>query len=210
MGRAGRAGRPGRARRARRAAVALVAALLASGCAITEDGAPRDLPLDPENEFTTEVTGDEATGVNRIYLLSQTNDQTRLRSVARGVATTPQALLESLISGPNAEELDRNLNTAIPPELEVLSESRVGFVLTIEVNDALSTLASEGLTLALAQIVATTTELDSVQRVRIRTNGENQAWPTGDGRLSAEPLSIYDYPNLIETTQPALPTLPST
>ena len=34
--------------------------------------------------------------------------------------------------------------------------------------------------------------------------------PTGDGRLSAEPLSIYDYPNLVETTQPALPTLPST
>ncbi len=187
-----------------------VLALLLASCALREDGSPRDLPPEQATGAQSVVTGDEAIGVNRIYLITQDDDQTRLRSVARDVAATPRALLESLISGPNADELDRNLSSALPPELEVRATRVVGSVLTVDVNDALSTLSSEGLTLAVAQIVATVTDLDTIERVRIQVDGENQAWPTGDGRLSAEPLSIYDYPNLVETTQPALPTLPST
>lgn len=186
----------------------LVAALLAA-CGLSEDSAPRDLPIENVVQRAV-VTGDAAVGVNRIYLIAQADDQTRLRSVARDAATFPDPLLRSLFSGPNADELDAGLSTAIPSDIELLSAQSVGFVLTIDVNDALGNLAAEGLTLALAQIVATVTELDTVQRVRIRIDGENQAWPTGDGRLSADPLSIYDYPNLIETTQPALPSLPST
>jgi len=185
-----------------------VACLVGAGCGVGEDAEPRDLPIENVAE-RTEVSGDEATGVNRIYLIAQSDEQTLLRSVARGAETTPQALLDSLLAGPNADELDAGLFSAIPPELEVLSTQTVGSVLTIDINDALSVLTSETLTDALAQIVATTTELDSVQRVRLRVNGENRAWPTGDGRLSADPLSLYDYPNLIETTQPALPSLPS-
>jgi len=183
--------------------------LVAVGCGVSEDAEPRDLPIENVAQ-RTEVSGDEATGVNRIYLIAQSDEQTLLRSVARGAETTPRALLDSLLAGPNADELDEGLFSAIPPELEVLSDQTVGSVLTIDINDALSVLTSETLTDALAQIVATTTELDSVQRVRLRVNGENRAWPTGDGRLSADPLSLYDYPNLIETTQPALPSLPST
>ena len=189
--------------------VAVVSGLLA-GCAIREDGSPRDIP-EQERNLAVAATGDEAVGLSRIYLLAPTdNEEPRLRAVARDVADSPDALLDSLISGLNEDELDAQLSTAVPGDLEVLSARSVGFVLTIDVNDALSTLTGESLPLALAQIVATTTELDDVERVRIRTSGENQAWPTGDGRLTTEPLSIYDYPGRLETSQPAFPTLPST
>ncbi|MEL6892713.1 MAG: GerMN domain-containing protein [Actinomycetota bacterium] len=199
-------GRP----RPRSVAILVAVALSFAGCAISEDATPRDIPVDQRSDFGAIATGDEATGVNRIYLLAPGDDQVRLRSVARGAATTPEALLDSLVSGPNEEELNQQLQTALPSDLEVLSRPRsVGFVLTIDVNDALSTLASDGLTLALAQIVATVTELDTVERVRLRVEGQSRAWPTGDGRLSTDPLSVYDYPNLIESTQPALPSLPS-
>lgn len=182
--------------------------LLLAGCGLGEDAEPRDLPIENVTQ-RAEVSGDEATGTGRIYLIAQSDEQTLLRSVARGVETTPSALLESLLAGPNADELSAGLFSSIPQELEVLSTQTVGSVLTIDMNDALSELTSETLTDALAQIVATSTELDSVQRVRLRVNGETRAWPTGDGRLSTDPLSLYDYPNVIETTQPALPSLPS-
>ena len=189
------------------AAPVAIAAL--AGCGVTEDSEPRDLPIQNVAQ-RNEVSGDEATGFNRIYLIAQDEEQVRLRSVARGVDATPAALLDSLVAGPNTDELDAGLFSAIPLELEILSTQTVGSVLTVDMNDALSALIPETLTEALAQIVATTTELDVVQRVRLRVNGQNQTWLTGDGQLSAKPLSIYDYPNLVESTQPALPSLPST
>ncbi len=201
--------RPTTARR-RVAATLSALGLLITGCAVREDGSPRDIPAEI-GDLGVLPTGDEATGLSRIYVLAPSdNEEPRLRAVARDVAESPEALLESLISGLNDEELDAQLGTAVPNDLEVLSARSVGFVLTIDVNDALSTLTGESLALALAQIVATTTELDDVERVRIRTSGVNQAWPTGDGRSTTEPLSIYDYPGRLETSQPDFPTLPST
>lgn len=184
----------------------------AAGCAIQEDSSPRDIPEDLIGDFGDVATGDAATGANRIYLLTPPDDdeQRRLRAVPRQDSGGTEELLRSLISGPNADEVEASLGTAIPSELELLSARTVGTRLTIDVSNGLTGLSDDGVRFALAQIVATASEVDGVERVRIQVEGVNQAWPTGDGRLVDAELSIYDYPGFLETSQPAFTALPST
>ncbi|MFN3254658.1 MAG: GerMN domain-containing protein [Ilumatobacter sp.] len=193
-------------------AILTVALAALAGCSIREDTVPRDIPSDRVGGFGDIATGDAAVGASRIFLLTPpgADDQRQLRAVPRTVTGGPEALLRSLFAGPNPTEIQASLSTAIPPELQLDSARAVGRVLTIDIDDGLAELSDSGVRSALAQIVATATQLDGVERVRIRVFGENQAWPTGNGRLVDEPLSIYDYPGLLESSQPAFTALPPT
>ena len=134
--------------------------------------------------------------------------QTQLRAVRRTEPASPVELLESLVAGANEQETSIGLSSAIPSDLEIISARTVGTRLTIDVNDVLEDLSDRGLRQALAQIVATAVGIDQVQVVRLQVDGEIQTWPTGDGENTDEPLSIYDYPGFLETTQPNFPTPP--
>ncbi len=190
---------------------ALTVAITVSGCAIREDPAPRAIPEEDRAAFGEIATGDAAEGGGRIYLLSPVapDAQTQLRAVRRIEPTNPEELLNRLVAGPNEDESARGLSSAIPSDLEILGARTVGTRLTIDINDALDELSDEGLRQALAQIVATAVAIDQVQLVRLRVDGENQVWPTGDGEGTSQPLSIYDYPGFLETSQPAFPAPPS-
>lgn len=189
----------------------LTATIAVSGCAIREDPAPRAIPEEERAAFGEIATGDAAEGGGRIYLLSPVapDAQTQLRAVPRIEPANPEELLTSLVAGPNEAESERGLSSAIPSDLEILAARTVGTRLTIDINDALDELSDEGLRQALAQIVATAVAIDQVQLVRLRVDGENQVWPTGDGEGTREPLSIYDYPGFLETSQPNFPAPPS-
>ncbi len=191
--------------------LALAASLAIAGCAIREDPSPRAISADDGVDFGAIATGDAAEGDGRIYLLSPvpTDAPPQLRAVRRPELGNPQELLTSLVEGTNAAENALGLTSAIPPELEILSARTVGTRLTIDINDALDDLSDLGLRQALAQIVATAASIDQVQLVRLRVDGENQSWPTGSGQGTDEPLSIYDYPNFLETSQPNFPTPPT-
>ncbi len=188
--------------------IVILAALFAS-CAIREDGSPRDIPVTQRGNFGDPATGDAAEGASRIYLLSPvgTDEQPRLRAVSRNDATDAEELLTSLLAGANEDENALGLTTAIPADLAIEQARTVGTRLTIDINDALSELSDLGLRQALAQIVATASEVDQVQQVRLRVNGQNQGWPTGDGEVADRPLTIYDYPEFLETSQPDFPAL---
>ncbi len=195
----------------RRLVVLVVLATVAASCAIQEDSAPRDIPLDQRGSFGELATGDAAEGGSRIYLLSPvgTDERPLLRAVPRSEAATASELLTSLLAGANEDENALGLSTAIPADLEIEQARTVGTRLTIDINDALNELADLGLRQALAQIVATASEIDQVQQVRLRVDGQNQGWPTGDGEVTDRPLTIYDYPEFLETSQPDFPALPS-
>ncbi|MGA9279262.1 GerMN domain-containing protein [Ilumatobacter sp.] len=184
--------------------------LAIGACSISEDAAPKNIPLDQRGDFGDPVTGDAAVGGSRIYLLSPagTDEQSFLRSVQRSDATSPEELLTSLIAGANEDESGDGLTTAIPADLEILDASTVGTRLTVDINDALTGLSDLGLRQALAQIVTTSVEIDPVQHLRLRVNGQNQGWPTGDGEVTDRPLTIYDYPGFLESSQPDFPALP--
>jgi spore germination protein GerM len=196
----------------RRMLVPVVVALaVASGCSIQPDASPNDLPAERAEVFGEPATGDEAAGTNRIYLLAPTDPEApqRLRSVQRDVPTAPASVLASLFAGPNASERDAQLDTAIPADVELRAARPVGQVLTVDLNDAFDELTPEGLRLAVGQIVTTATDIDGVRSVQLRIDGEPRVWPLGSGELTDRPLTSYDYPGLVESTQPAFPAIPS-
>lgn len=188
-----------------------LAAVAVSSCSIRPDATPSDLPAERSNVFGEPATGDEAAGTSRIFLLAPaTPDQPqRLRSVLRDVVAAPEDVLRSLFAGPNAAERDGQLDTAIPAEVELLGARTLSQVLTVDVTDAFDDLTPDGLRLAVAQIVTTATELDGVESVRLRIDGESRVWPAANGELVDGPLTPFDYPGLVESTQPAFPAVPS-
>jgi spore germination protein GerM len=186
-------------------------ALVGGACSVREDARPRVIPAEQRDDVNEIATGEEAEGASRIYLFSPvgTDEQIRLRSVPRNEAVSPTDLLASLLRGANEAEASAGLSTAIPADLEIRSARTVGTRLTIDINDAFNELSDDGLRQALAQLVATAGEIGQVQQVRLRVDGQNQGWPTGDGVVTDRPLSIYDYPGFLETSQPDFPSLPS-
>lgn len=196
----------------RRLLAFLVGTLVAvCGCSIQPDASPNDLPADRADVFGDVATGDIAAGTNRIFLLAPTDPEApqRLRSVQRDVPTAPAAVLASLFAGPNASERDAQLDTAIPADVELLAARSVGQRLTVDVNDVFDELTPDGLRLAVAQIVSTATDIDGVQSVQLRIDGQERVWPLGNGELTDRPLTKYDYPGLVESSQPAFPAIPS-
>lgn len=192
------------------AGLAIAVLVVATGCTIRDDPAPRIIAEADRPDFAGVATGDAAEGGGRIYLLGPEVPDTpsQLRAVSRPDAADPEDLFESLKLGPNEGENALGLSSAIPSDLEILNARTVGSRLTIDINDALDELSDRGLRDALGQIVATATAIDQVQLVRLTVDGENRVWPTGDGEGTSEPLSIYDYPNLLESSQPDYPTPP--
>lgn len=207
------------ARRPRRAVHAtllpmLFAALMAvAGCAIQPDGQPRAIPGDQQGGFGADpLTGGATAGSSLVYLLAprEPGDPQLLRSVMRGVTPTLSAVLRALLKGPNTDEGGNGLSTAIPAGLELNSASAVGQRWVIDVNEGLDQLDAVELRSALAQIVATATAVDNVDAVKIRVNGEDRSWPRGDGTLTDQELTRYDFPGMVESTQPPYPSLSST
>ena len=200
--------------RSRAAVAAIVLMTAVAGCAIQPDAAPRDIPEDDQSTAGPEdATGDVAAGSSLIFLLApnEPDEPQLLRSVMREPGSSDtSAVLRSLLSGPNRTERSEGIETAIPPGLVFSSPPRMSDgTLTVDVGEGLDELDAVDLQFAVAQIVTTATAIDGVDEVEIRVNGEDRSWPRGDGELTEEALTPYDFPGFVESTQPAYPTIPS-
>jgi hypothetical protein len=51
--------------------------------------------------------------------------------------------------------------------------------------------------------------VNGVTGVTITVEGNEVSWPASNGKLKAEPLTVYDFPGLEPSTQPAYPAVPS-
>lgn len=192
----------------RRIIMLLAATLAFTGCGLTADSAPRDLPADERTLVPAQAaTGGQAEGPDRIYL-GAPGEERLLRSVPRD-AVSRQDLIEILLAGPNEGELDQQYTTFLPANLELLDTFKQGTILFLDMSDELTELTGQPLSRALAQIVYTATELDGVERVQITVDGNPVSWPRPVGGNTASTLSIYDYPNFAQSSQPAFPGLPS-
>lgn len=196
-------------------ACALGAAVLAGSlgaCTIQPESNPRDIPADRRDLLVGDAAAEtESAGNARIYLVapSEPGQQRQLRAVQRDVAAEPNGLIEVLLGGPNQAELDNRFVSVLPNGTELLSARRSGPNLFIDLSDDINELTGEALTLAVAQIVFTGTEIPGVQYLTLRVNGQDQAWPRGDGQSRAGELRIYDYPGFVETSQPPFPAIPN-
>ena len=191
----------------------VVAGVALTACGIEPDSAPRNIPVDQRAEIEpTDVDAGESTGTSRVFMLTEGGEdgQRLLRSVLRDVSTTPTDVLQALLDGPNAQELEEGLSTQLPPEVQMISPARVlAGTLNVDLSPEILELQSSALRYAVAQIVYTADELDGVRSVRLRVDGENQAWPAGRGELINDPLTVYDFPGFAESAQPAYPAIPS-
>jgi hypothetical protein len=185
-------------------AFGIVGALLVSACGVQPDGAPRDLP-DAEQALAPSAgsSGDTAQGADRIYLLAPA-DERLLRSVQRE-ARDPTELISTLLRGPNDAEIEAQFNTAIPSTTTLNEARRQGQTLVVDLSPDIIELDTQSLSRAVAQIVYTATELDEIENVQIEIDGERLSAPTPDGDTTSEPVSVFDFPSAVLTSQPAYP-----
>lgn len=189
--------------------VVALLALVVAGCGLSPDAAPRDLPDAENNVIVAQpAPGDEAEGQERIYLVSPDDDRL-LRSVPREAATSRE-LIETLIAGPNEDELSAQFSTFVPRDLTVNRSVRQGPILFLDLGPQLTELQGQPLTRAVAQIVFTSTEIEGVGRVQIRVDGQSVALPRGVGPNTSGALSVFDFPGFVQSAQPAFPALPAT
>lgn len=183
--------------------VTAVVLMICAGCGIRPDAQPTELE---RISLNAESAGVDAAGVDRVYFVGP-GESGLLRSVARDAAS-PKNLIEILFSGPIDAELQQNYYTSIPADTELISARPIGTVLRIDVTEAMINVTGPTLTRALAQIVYTATDLDTVEAVQIRVNGEQVAWPTANGESTTGELRIDDFPDAVENSQPDYPALP--
>ncbi len=198
----------------RHLALICVAALAMPACGIANDAAPRDIPLQQRSALIDAPVQAPATstGTDRIFLLApQLPDQpSRLRATPRDVGPSIEARINSLFGPLSVAETQARLLTAIPEGLNLHSATlTTNGTLTIDVTDEILSLSSGALIEAVAQIVFTALEVRNVQRVQLLVNGTSQQWPGGDGSLRTTALNAFDFPGLIETSQPNFPAVPS-
>lgn len=191
----------------------VLAGLLFAGCGISTDDNPRNIPTADQEQLgvAADRSAGAATGTARVYLLApEAAGQSQvLQAVARDVDETAIELLTALFAGPNADELESQFRTALPAGIQLLSTGRRGAVLRVDISKDLLQLSGQVLMAAVAQIVFTASELDGVQSVKILIEGADQQWPAGNGELQSDPLTVYDFPGLVQSSQPAYPAIPS-
>ena len=48
-----------------------------------------------------------------------------------------------------------------------------------------------------------------MRSVQLLVDGVAQQWPAGNGEARSEPLTVYDYPGMVQSSQPAYPAIPT-
>jgi spore germination protein GerM len=192
---------------------AVAAALMLGACAIQPDSSPRDIPEDdrlPLEPIAPDGGATEGSSY-RVFLVTDEDDdgEAALQHVLRDVdPPSPRAVLDELFKGPSAEEFEAGFRTALDT-FTLNSAQRAARTLNVDVSSEILELPQPTLELAVAQIVFTASELEEIRDVRLRVDGEPQAWPDGRGELQTDTLTVYDYPDLVPSTQPAFPAIPS-
>lgn len=196
----------------RRCIATLLSAVLFAACGVQTDESPRDIadaqrgPLGTSNASG----GGAASGTERIYLVGPaTGGEVPLLVPVARTADTPTELLEALLAGANSSELEQQLRSAIPAGTALNGVGLQAGTLRIDLSAELQAASGDDLIDALAQLVFTSSELVGVRQVRILVDGDGQLWPVGDGTLSSQPLTVYDYPGRVATAQPDYPAIPT-
>lgn len=194
-----------------RSIVAVLAAAALVGCSVAADDAPRD--IEPSRaEVTTQQQGANlrAAGAERIYLVVDLPGlPSRIEPVPRDVGDDLAALTAALLAGPTNDEFINRYRSALPSGIAVNVVQRSGARILLDVSDQIQSLSGESLVLALAQIVYTMSDISGVTSVDITVAGEDARWPTSSGEFQDDPLTVFDYPNIEVTQQPAFPSTPS-
>jgi spore germination protein GerM len=185
--------------RARLAVASMVLLAAVAGCGITPDrhatlAAPESVPFDllgqaPSATATTLPLSPTEKGT--IFLVQGE----RLAPVQR-VLPAPvsvESVLEALIAGPTATEVQLGLRTALLAPGLMRYGSASGGIATIDLGQPFTEIAGRDQIVALAQIVSTVTGLPGVGRARFTLEGNPVGILRGDGAVTTDSVSRDDY-----------------
>ena len=177
--------------------------ILLAGCGVPTGGAAEAIPASdvpyglasPAPTSPAQTAPDPVVEPSRVYLVDAADVLVpRPREVA---GATPGerlgALLDALAAGPTAEERDRQLSTALPPEVRLSVVELTGGTATVDITGAPEAPAGQASRRAVAQVVLSATSVPGIEAVVLTWDGERVEAPLPSGELTAEPLTRADY-----------------
>ncbi|MBL8778410.1 MAG: GerMN domain-containing protein [Acidimicrobiales bacterium] len=174
---------------------------------ISPDAVPFDL-LAPSS--TTVADAPDGADTEVVNLFFQNNE--RLLAVPAEVprdpdssAFDPQAAVSELLEGTTGLGVPSGVRSAIPSGTDLLGAQTSGSTVTLNFSEELSSVESNGLVFAIAQIVYTAADIttdrpDGTYQVVIQIDGETITVPDDEGVELDRPVRPSDYPTLRPVT----------
>ena len=191
---------------------ALFAALVSS-CSFGPESQSQMIPESQQQNLNEATSSNEVgVGFGRVYLQrSESTGGSVLTGVQRNISNDPLNIVQVLLSGPTKAEQDAGLRSAIPASTEVLSARYVSTDLVkVDLTDEIFKATGDDLVSSVAQIVLTLCDISGIERVIIVVNGQVNEWPKGDGSLTSQPLTAFDFPDRAVSSQPDFPAIVNT
>jgi spore germination protein GerM len=171
---------------------------------VEEPAEPEPAEPSPEEERITEAqpeTEPEEPAVqprrrtSRIYYIRVTDDGTiypyQVERMVSYVDSPMTQTLNALIAGPTPEELNTGLLNLIPENTQLISAAVKDGVAYLNFNESFrfNPMGVEGFVAQLQQIIYSTTEFPTVDRVQILIEGKRVEYLGGEGIYIGEPIS---------------------
>ena len=186
---------------------------IVAGCSFGPESQSQMIP-ESQQQNVDEATSSNEVGIGfgRVYLQrSESTGGSVLTGVQRNISSDPLNIVQVLLSGPTKAEQDAGLRSAITASTEVLSARYIATDLVkVDLTDEIFKATGDDLVSSVAQIVLTLADISGIERVIIVVNGQVNEWPKGDGSLTSQPLTAYDFPGRASSSQPAFPAIVNT
>ena len=186
---------------------------IVAGCSFGPESQSQMIP-ESQQQNVDEATSSNEVGIGfgRVYLQrSESTGGSVLTGVQRNISSDPLNIVQVLLSGPTKAEQDVGLRSAIPASTEVLSARYIATDLVkVDLTDEIFKATGDDLVSSVAQIVLTLADISGIERVIIVVNGQVNEWPKGDGSLTSQPLTAFDFPDRAVSSQPDFPAIVNT
>ena len=186
---------------------------IVAGCSFGPESQSQMIP-ESQQQNVDEATSSNEVGIGfgRVYLQrSESIGGSVLTGVQRNISSDPLNIVQVLLSGPTKAEQDVGLRSAIPASTEVLSARYIATDLVkVDLTDEIFKATGDDLVSSVAQIVLTLADISGIERVIIVVNGQVNEWPKGDGSLTSQPLTAFDFPDRAVSSQPDFPAIVNT
>ena len=186
---------------------------IVAGCSFGPESQSQMIP-ESQQQNVDEATSSNEVGIGfgRVYLQrSESTGGSVLTGVQRNISSDPLNIVQVLLSGPTKAEQDVGLRSAIPASTEVLSARYIATDLVkVDLTDEIFKATGDDLVSSVAQVVLTLCDISGIERVIIVVNGQVNEWPKGDGSLTSQPLTAYDFPGRAVSSQPDFPAIVNT
>ena len=180
------------------------------GCSFGPESTSQIIPESQQQKLDDSTSSDEAEiGFGRVYLQrTESTGASILTGVQRDISNDPFDIVQVLLDGPTKTEQEDGLRSAIPASTEVLSARYVASDLVkVDLTAEIFTATGDDLVSSIAQMVLTLCDITGIERVLIVVNGQVNEWPKGDGSLTSQALTAYDFPGRAISSQPFYPAI---